>query len=69
MLSKLPGVQIRNVNFRQEMHQSGLCRKDLTLRHFVVSSTSVRRARVINWKSVCVVFLRCRVQCVEIYAE
>ena len=33
-------------------HQRSFCYKDLTLRHFVVSSISVRRARVINWKSV-----------------
>ena len=46
---KLPGVQVRNADFRQQMvHQSSLCCKDLTLRHFVVSSRSVRRARVIN---------------------
>ena len=30
---------------------------DLTLRHFVMSSTSVRHARVINWKSVCIVYV------------
>ena len=41
---------------------------DLTLRDFVVSSTSIGRARVINWKSVCTV-LCCCVHCVEIYTE
>ena len=49
------------------VHQSSLCYKDLTLRHFVVSSTSVRRARVINWKIVCIVL--CWDQCVQIYTE
>ena len=39
----------------------------LTLRHLVVSSTNVRRARVINWKIVCVVL--CCDQCVQIYTE
>ena len=42
--------------------------KNLTLHHFVVSSTNVRRARVINWKSVCIV-LCCCVEYVEIYTE
>ena len=50
------------------VHQSSLCYEDLIVRHFVVSSTSVRRARVINWKSVCVVLCYC-VQYVEIYIE
>ena len=50
------------------VHQSSLCYKDLTPRHFVVTSTNVRRARVINWKSVCTV-LCCCVQCVENYTE
>ena len=49
------------------VHQSSLCYKDLALRHFVVSSTSVRRARVINWKSVYVMY--CCVQYVEKYTE
>ena len=45
----LPDVQIRNAAFRQQMvHQSSLCYKDLILIHSVVSSTSVRHARVIN---------------------
>jgi len=47
------------------VHQSSLCYKDLTLRSFVVSSTSVRCAQVINWKSVCMV-LCCCVRYVEI---
>ena len=35
---QIPGVQVLNVDFRQQMvHQSNLCCKDLTLRHFVVS--------------------------------
>ena len=56
------------MDFRQQMvHQSSLCYKDLTLHHFVVSSTSVRRAQVINWKSVCIVL--CCVKYVEIYPE
>ena len=38
------------------VHQRSLCYEDLTLRDFVVSSTSVRGTRVINWKSVCLVF-------------
>ena len=50
------------------VHQSSSCYKDLTPRHFVVSSTSVRCARVINWKSVSIV-LCCCVQYVEIYTE
>ena len=55
----LPGVQVTNLDFTQQMvHQNSLCYKDWTMRHFVVSSTSVRRARVINWKSVCVVSCR-----------
>ena len=55
-----PSVQVWNANFRQQMvHQSRLCYKDLTLLHFGVSSTSVRRARVINWKSVCTVLCCC----------
>ena len=41
---------------------------DLILPHFVVSSTSVRRTRVINLKIVCLM-LCCCVQCVEIYTE
>ena len=42
----------------------------MTLRHFVVSSSSVRYARVINWKSVhSVVLLYCFVRYVEIYTE
>ena len=41
------------------VHQSSLCYKDLTVRHFVVSSTSVRRARVINWISACIVLCCC----------
>ena len=28
------------------VHRSSLCHEDLTMRHFVVASTSVRRARV-----------------------
>ena len=48
--------------------QSSLCYKDLTLRHFIVSQTSVRRARVINWKSVCTMLCGC-VQYVEIYTK
>ena len=68
-LNILPGVQVRNADFRQQMvHRSSLCYKDLTLRYFVVSSTSVGRARVINLKNVCVV-LRCCVQYVEMYTE
>ena len=44
------------MDFRQQMaHGSSLCRKDLTPRHFVVSSTSVKRAGVINWKRECAV--------------
>ena len=40
-----------NADFRQQMaHQSSLRHKDLTPRRFVVPSTIVRRARVINWK-------------------
>ena len=31
--------------------QGSFCYKGLTLRHFVVSSISVKRARMINWKS------------------
>ena len=47
----LSGVQVWNVNFRLHlMHQNSLCTKDLTLRRFVVSSTGVRRARVVNRK-------------------
>ena len=38
-----------------DVHQSSLCHKDLTLSHFVVSSTNVKRARVMNWESVCIV--------------
>ena len=39
---KLPGAQVRNADFRQQMvHRSSLCCKDLTLRHFVMSSTCV----------------------------
>ena len=65
----VPGAQVRNADFRQQMvHQSSLCYKELTLRHFVVSSTCVRRVRVIYWKSVCIV-LCCCVQYVEIYTE
>ena len=65
----LPGVQVWNVDFRRQMvHQSSLCYKDLTLRHFVVSSTSVRCARVINRKSVCIMLCYC-IQYVEIYTE
>ena len=52
----LPGVGVWNADFRQHMvHQSSLCYEDLTQCRFVVSSTSVRRARVINWKSECIV--------------
>ena len=44
VLLSLPGVQVWNADFRQQMvHRSSLCCKD-----FVVLSTSVRRARVIN---------------------
>ena len=65
----LQGVQVWNADFRQQMvHQSSLCYKDLTLRNFVVSSTIVRRARVINWKSVCIV-LCCYVRHVKIYTK
>ena len=65
----VPCVQVWNADFRQQMaHQSSLCYKDLTLRHFVVSSTSVRRTRVLNWISVCTV-LCCCIQYVEIYTE
>ena len=46
---------------------SSFCYKDLIIRYFLVSSTSVRRARVIKWKSVCIVL--CCVQYVEIYTE
>ena len=45
-----------------------VCVIDLTLRHFVVSSTSVRHARAINSKRVCAV-LGCCIQYVEIYIE
>ena len=41
------------------VHQSSLCYRDLTLRHFVVSPTSVKRALAINWKSVCTVSTQC----------
>ena len=41
------------------VYRINLCRKDLTLHHCVVSSTSVGRARVINWKSVCIVLCCC----------
>ena len=44
---------------------SSLCYEDLTLRHFVVSSISVRRARVMNWESMCIVL--CCVQCRNLY--
>ena len=65
----LPRVQVQNAYFRQQMlHQSSLCCKDLTPSHFIVSLTSVGRARVINWKSVCAV-LCCCVQYIGIYAE
>ena len=50
------------------VHQSSLCYNDLTLHHFVVSSTSVEHLRVSNWKSMCMV-LCCCVQYVEIYTE
>ena len=50
------------------VHLSSLRCKDLTLRHFVVPSTNVRRVRVINWKSICIV-LCCCVQFVEICTE
>ena len=50
------------------VHQSSLCYKDSTLRHFIVSSTSVRCAWVINWKSICIA-LCCCVQFVEIFTE
>ena len=56
MILTVPDVQVWIADFRQYstlVQQSSLCHKDLTLCHFVVSSTSVRRARVINWKSVC----------------
>ena len=66
---QLPGVQVWYADFRQQMVQrSGLCYKDLTLHYFVVSSTSVWCARVINWKSLWIV-LCCSVQYVEIYTE
>ena len=53
MSHKLPGVQVRNADFRQQMvHKISLCYKDLILCHFVVSSTSVKCARVVNWKIV-----------------
>ena len=65
--TRLLGVHVRNADFGQQMvHQSSLCYKDLTLHHFVVSSTSIRRARVLNWKSVFTV-LCCFVRYVEIY--
>ena len=65
---QLTGCTSMKCGFRQQMvHQSSLCYKDLTLRHFVVSSTSVRRARVMNWKSVCIVL--CCAQYLEIYIE
>ena len=52
----LPGVQVWKSDFRRHMvHQNSIYYKGLTPRHFVVSSTSVRRGRVINWKSVCIV--------------
>ena len=50
------------------VHQRSLCYKNLIQRHFVVSSTNVRRARVIKWKNVCIV-LCCWVQYVEINTE
>ena len=62
-------VQESNADFGQQMvYQSSLCYKDLTLRHFVVSSTSVRHAGVKNQKSV-YIMLCCCVQYVEIYTE
>ena len=49
---RVPGAQVWNGDFRQQIvHQRSLSYRELTLHHFVVSSTSVRRARVINWKS------------------
>ena len=67
-ISNGTGVQVLNANFSQKMvYQSSLCHEDLILRHFVVSSTSVKRARVIKWKSVGIVL--CCVQCVEIYTR
>ena len=58
--NQLPGVQVWNADFRQQMvRQSSLCHKDLTLRRFVVSSTSVKRARMINWKSAWTVLCCC----------
>ena len=47
------------------VHQSILCYKDLPPRHFLVLSTTGRRTRVMNWKSVCIVL--CSI--VEIYTE
>ena len=65
----IPGARVWNADLRQQTAlRSSLWCKDLTLRHFVVSSTSVRRAREINWKSFCVV-LCCCVQYAEIYTE
>ena len=49
-------------------HQGSLRYKDKTIYHFVVSSTSVGRARVINWKSVSIVGCYC-VQRIEIYTQ
>ena len=63
--SNITGIQVWNVHFRQQVaHQSSLCFKDMG----TVPSTTIRPARVINWKSVCIV-LCCCVQYFEIYTE
>ena len=49
------------------VHQSSLRYKDLTLHHFVVSSICDRRARLINWKSVCLVLCCCVRLCQNLY--
>ena len=42
LFKELPGAQVRNADVRQQMvHLSSLFYKDLILRHFVMSSTSV----------------------------
>ena len=52
----IPGVQIRNANFRQQMvHQSSSC--------YVIK---IKRVRVINWKRVCSVVLFCSL-CQNLY--
>ena len=69
LLLHIPGVQARNDDFTQQMvHQRAVCAIKIWHCAFFVSSTSVRRARVINWKSVCIVWCSC-VQYIEIYTE